>query len=111
MAKRKGGADSTPQTTEKVMQTFRMPRELVVALREEAERRGLDLTGLVVRTLQGHMSWFGLPAAATAYLDADRDALGMDRTEYVVHALFHRSLTIRERGAGFDAPGADRRKK
>ena len=112
MASRKSAAtEPVEQTSEKVMQTFRMPRELVTALRAEADRRGLDLTGLVIRTLQGHMGWFGLPAAATAHLDADREALGMDRTEYLVHALFHRSLAIREHGPGLDAPGADRRKR
>lgn len=112
MASRKSQAtEQSALTTEKVMQTFRMPRELVAALRAEAERRGLDMTGLVTRTLQGHMTWFGLPAAATAHLDADREALGMNRTEYVVHVLFLRSLAVREHGPGFDAPGADGRRK
>jgi len=52
MASRKSAAtEPVERTSEKVMQTFRMPRELVTALRAEAERRGLDLRGLVIRTL------------------------------------------------------------
>jgi hypothetical protein len=31
-------------TTEKVMQTYRMPRELVDYLKKQAQDRGLDLT-------------------------------------------------------------------
>jgi hypothetical protein len=99
-------------TTEKLMQTFRMPRELVDFLRAEAAGRGSDLTGHVLRYLDGVRTWFGLPAAATALLEADREALGMGRYEYLLHLLFQRSLTLREQGPGFDAPAArDRRRR
>lgn len=96
-------------TSEKVMQTFRMPRELVTLLKQEASRKGLDLTALVIRLLHGYLTDFGLPYAATAQLDADRDALGLDRDQYVAHLLFERSLTVREKGAGFDAPEKERK--
>lgn len=99
-------------TTEKLMQTFRMPRELVLFLKAEAAARGSDLTGHVIRHLDGIRTWFGLPAAATALLEADREALGMGRYEYLLHLLFQRSLELREKGPGFDAPspgGARRR--
>ena len=92
--------------TEKVMQTFRMSRELVIFLKAEATRGGRDLTAHVVRWLDGMRTWFGLPAAATTLLDADRQALGMERYEYLLHVLFQRSLTLREQGSGFDAPNA-----
>lgn len=98
-------------TSEKLMQTFRMPRELVTFLKGEATRGGRDLTAHVVRWLDGMRTWFGLPAAATALLDADREALGMERYEYLLHLLFQRSLTLREQGPGFDAPSAGVRKK
>ena len=43
------------------MQTFRMPRDLVTFLKDEAAARGSDLTGHVVRHLDGVRTWFGLP--------------------------------------------------
>ncbi len=91
-------------TTEKLMQTFRMPRELVAFLRGEADARGVDLTSHVVRHLDGLRTWFGLPAAAVALLEADRGALGMGRYEYLLHLLFQRALVLREEKPGFDGP-------
>ncbi len=98
-------------TTEKLMQTFRMPRELVSFLKTEASQRGSDLTGHVVRLLDGVRTWFGLPAAVAALLEADRDALGLGRYEYILHLLYQRSLELREKGPGFDAPDAGGRRK
>jgi hypothetical protein len=96
-------------TSEKLMQTFRMPRELVVAMRAEAERKRLDLTALVVRLLNGYLTYFGLPEAATAHLEADRAALGLDRDQYILHLLFHRALDVRAKGPGFDAPEKEKK--
>ncbi len=96
-------------TSEKIMQTFRMPKELVVALRAEADEKGLDLTALIVRLTSGYLTDFGLPEAATTLLDDDRQALKMDRLTYVLHLLFQRSLAVREQGAGFDAPRKERK--
>jgi hypothetical protein len=104
MAPRKAESGPGMLTTEKIMQTFRMPRELVGALRQEANRKGLDLTALVVRLLHGYLTHFGLPEAATTLLEADREALRMDREAYVLHLLFQRALELREKGPGFDAP-------
>ena len=98
-------------TTEKLMQTFRMPRELVKFLRGEADLAGRDLTAFVNRHLDGLRTWFGLPEAASILLEADREALRMGRYEYLLHLLFQRSLELREKGPGFDAPGAERKKK
>jgi hypothetical protein len=89
---------------EKQKQTFRMPRVLVEFLRDEADRGARDLTGHVIRCLDGIRTYFGLPAAATSLLEADRKALAMDRVEYLLHALYHRSLQLREKGVGFDGP-------
>jgi hypothetical protein len=109
MMKEEGGPDlaPAPQGGEKVMQTFRMPRSLVAFLRLEAERGGRDLTGHVLRFLDGVRTYFGLPEAATALLESDRKALGMERYEYLLHVLYQRSLDIREKGPGFDVPGSD----
>ena len=98
------------ETTEKVMQTFRIPRELVGRLRAEADRKGLDLTAL---RHPGHgrafIGDFGLPEAARGILDDDRAALGMDREAYLLHLLFQRSLAVREEGPGSTARGPGRR--
>jgi len=98
-------------STEKLMQTFRMPRELVNYLRAEADQEGRDLTAYVIRILDNLRTWFGLPAAATTLLEADREALEMRRDEYLLHLLFQRSLELREKGPGFDAPGAGEKKR
>jgi hypothetical protein len=107
----KPGAANPFLVTEKLMQTFRMPRELVTFLRGEADRRGRDLTSYVNRHLDGLRTWFGLPAAASAILEADREALELERYEYLLHLLFQRSLELREKGPGFDLPGAERKKR
>jgi hypothetical protein len=99
------------QSTEKVMQTFRMTRELVTFLKGEAASKGLDLTAYVNRMLEGLRTWFGLPDAASHLLEADREALKMGRYEYILHVLFQRGLELREKGPGFDAPSADRKKR
>ncbi len=98
-------------TTEKLMQTFRMPRELVTFLKVEASQRGQDLTGHVVRLLDGIRTWFGLPAAAAAFIDADREVMRLGRYEYLLHLVYKRGLELREKGPGFDASGAGERRK
>jgi len=96
---------ATPGTrNDKQMQTFRMPRPLVAFLKSEAGQGQRDLTGHVVRWLEGIRSSFGLPGAASALLDEDRALLGLERYEYLLHVLYQRSLQLREKGAGFDAP-------
>ncbi len=98
-------------TTERILQAFRMPRDLVNFLKAEAEATGRDLTGYVNRMLDGVRTWFGLPAAAATYLDADREALGMERYEYLLHVLYQRSRELIDKGPGFDGPGALEKKK
>jgi hypothetical protein len=88
----------------KVVRTFRMPRDLVNVLGKEAAQRGLDMTALVLRVLHGYLTYFSLPEAAIALLEADREALKMDRNQYLSHLLYHRCLALRESGLGFDDP-------
>ena len=104
MASRKAERSEAFETTEKVMQTFRMPRELVARLRAEANDRGLDLTAYVLKVTGGVVGDFGLPEVARAMLDEDREALRMDRETYLLHLLFQRSLAVRDNGPGFDGP-------
>lgn len=99
-------SDTNPEALmgNKVVRTFRMPRDLVNALGKEATQRSLDLTALVLRILHGYLTYFSLPEAAIAQLEADREALKMDRNQYLSHLLYHRCLALRERGPGFDNP-------
>jgi len=108
---RKSPASDPFSTTEKLMQTFRMPRELVTFLKDEATARGSDLTPHVLRYLDGVRTWCGLPVAATALLEADREALGLGRYEYLLHLLFQRSLDLRDKGPGFDGPNPGERRR
>lgn len=89
-------------STEKLMQTFRMSRDLVTFLKGQATRRGSDLTGYVTRVLEGLRNHFGLPPPAARLLDQDRDALGLDPVDYLLHLLYERSIAVREKGPGFD---------
>ncbi len=93
------------------MQTFRIPRELVTFLKQDAARTGRDLTAYVNRMLDGLRTYFGLPLAATQFLEADREALKMQRYEYLQHLVYQRSLELREKGPGFDAAGGVEKKK
>ena len=95
-------------TTEKLMQTFRMSRDLVTFLKGEATRRGLDLTAYVTRVLEGLRNHYGLPGPAARLLDEDREALAVDRVDYLLHLLYERSIAVREKGPGFDAKRAKR---
>ncbi len=98
--------DTEGLTGNKVVRTFRMPQELVNRLGREAHVRGLDLTALVLRILQGFLTYYSLPEAAIAQLEADRASMKMDRNQYLSHILYHRCLALQERGPGFDDPHA-----
>jgi hypothetical protein len=112
MAREKDPREESPfQSTEKIMQTFRISRELVTFLKGEAAAKELDLTACVNRMLEGLRTWFGLPEAASRLLEADREATKMGRFEYLLHVLYERSLELREKGPGFDAPGAEHKCK
>ena len=112
MAREKASREELPFTsTEKIKQTFRMTRELVTSLKGEAASKGLDLTAHVNGMLEGVRTWFGLPDAASHLLEADREALGMGGYEHILHVLFQRSLELREKGPGFDAPGGEPERK
>jgi hypothetical protein len=108
MTDRKPAPPDPFSNTEKLMQTFRMPRELVAFLKGEATRRGMDLTAYVTKILDGLRTYYGLPGPAVKALDEDREALGMDRAEYLLNILYERSILVRDKGPGFDAKRSKR---
>ncbi len=109
--KAKGPSDPY-SSTEKLMQTFRIPRELVTFLKDDAAKNGLDLTAYVNRMLNGVRTWYGLPVAAAQLLEADREHLKLRRYEYIQHLIFERSMELRGKGPGFNTPrGAAEKKK
>jgi hypothetical protein len=108
MAQRRQAPEAAFQSAEKLMQTFRMSRDLVTFLKGEATRRGSDLTGYVTRVLEGLRNHFGLPPPAARLLDQDREALGLDPADYLLHLLYERSIAVREKGPGFDAKHSKR---
>jgi hypothetical protein len=103
-SKRPPETDAFSNTSEKLMQTFRMSRDLVSFLKGEANARGSDLTAYVTRVLEGLRNFYGLPAPAAHILEEDRKALGVDRADYLHHLLYERSIAVREKGPGFDSP-------
>lgn len=105
------GPDDPFTTSEKVMQTFRIPRELVTFLKVEANATGRDLTAYVNRMLYGVKTYYGLPQAVIEHLEADRAALKMERYDYFLHVLYKRSNDVIQKGPGFDTPGSGEGKK
>ena len=100
-----------PTSSEKVMQTFRMPLDVVYAFKAEAAARGLDATAHVVRVMDGFHRYYRLPRAVVETLEEDRRGLGMDRYEYFQHVLYRRSEAVQAQGPGFDQPGRGKPRK
>ena len=112
MTPRPRSDESAFTSTERIMQTFRMPRELVTFLKDEATAAGAT---------SPDTSFAGSRASAPGSGCRGRDGAARGRPggagtrtlRYVLHVLFQRSLELREKGPGFDAPstGKDRKKK
>jgi len=96
--------EPAPESGEKVVQTFRLPVSLVGYLRKQAQDRGLDLTALVNRALDGVRTYFGAPPSAAKALEDDRHALKMDKLQYFLHVFHERSKLVDAQGPGFDDP-------
>jgi hypothetical protein len=105
------GPNDPYASTEKLMQTFRIPRELVKFLKDDAAKNGLDLTAYVNKMLDGVRTWYGMPVAVSQLLDEDRENMKLRRYDYIQHLMFQRSMEVREKGVGFDAPGGGGEKK
>ena len=89
---------ASPHT--KVVQTYRLARQLVGFLKEEAAERGLDVSALASRILDGYRSYYGMPPAAVASLERDRRELGLDRLAYLQQLVFGRAELVSLRGPG-----------
>jgi len=100
-----------PSSSEKVMQTYRLPLDIVYVLKADALARGSDTTAHVIRVLEGFQRHYGLPRAIVETLEEDRRLLGMDKFEYFQHVLYRRSEAVQARGPGFDRPDGGKRRK
>jgi hypothetical protein len=111
LAKQEPDQPERPTSSEKVMQTYRMPLDLVYQLKAEAAARGLDATAHVIRVMEGFHRYYGLPRAIVEKLEQDRRQMDMDKFEYFQHVLFRRSEAVQAQGAGFDRPASGKRKE
>jgi hypothetical protein len=98
------------EPSEKVVQTFRMPLDVVHAFKAEAAAGGRDATAHVIRVMDGYQRYYGLPRAIVEKLEEVRRGLGMDRFEYFQHVLYGRSEAVQTQGPGFDWPDSGKRK-
>jgi hypothetical protein len=95
-------ARSGTNTSEKVVVTFRFPRDLASWLSREAEKRGWSMNEFMVTVAHDLFSWFALPDLVVEQLEADREAMGMDRRKYMTRVLMRRYHEILEKGPGFE---------
>ena len=88
--------------TGKVLAAFRIPRALHSTMTQESRAEGLDLTAYVNRLFDGFLHYFGLPSIVREGLEADRDALGFGRYEYLQYVLYRRHEAVAQQGPAFD---------
>ena len=100
-----------PVSSEKVMQTFRMPLDIVYALKADATARGLDATAHVIRMIEGYQRYYGLPRVVVEKLEEDRREMGMEKPEYFQHVLYRRAEEVQVKGPGFDRVAGGKGKK
>ena len=86
----------------KVMAAFRIPRHLHSTMTQESQAEGLDLTAYVNRLFDGFLHYFGLPSVVREGLEADREALGFNRYEYLQYVLYRRHEAVGQQGPAFD---------
>ena len=100
-----------PVSSEKVMQTFRMPLDIVYALKADATARGLDATAHVIRMIEGYQRYYGLPRVVAEKQEEDRREMGMEKSEYFQHVLYRRAEEVQAKGPGFDRVAGGKGKK
>jgi hypothetical protein len=89
-------------SSEKVVVTFRFPRDLAAWLTSEAKQRAWSMNEFIVTIVNDLFSWYALPGMVTEQLEKDRQALGLDRRKYVTQVLMRRYHEILEKGPGFE---------
>jgi hypothetical protein len=103
-------ARSGTNTTEKVVVTFRFPRDLASWLSREAEKRGWSMNEFMVTVAHDLFSWFALPDIVVEQLEADCAAMGTDRRKYITRVLMRRYHEVLEKGPGFEKAAGKRTK-
>jgi hypothetical protein len=98
-------------TTEKTIVTFRMPADLGDWCKAQADARGISFNEFAVSVLADLREWYGLPDQMVAALEADCNALGLGRREYLMHLLLTRYDQVKEREPGFDRRGLERERR
>jgi hypothetical protein len=93
-------------SSEKVVVTFRFPRDLASWLGAEAKQRGWSMNEFLVTLTHDLYAWYAMPDMVTDELERDREALGLDRRKYVMHVLMRRYHEVLESGPGFDRKAA-----
>jgi hypothetical protein len=93
---------SSEASSEKTVVTFRFPQDLASWLSHEAKQRGWSMNEFLVTLTHDLYAWYALPDMVTHELERDREALGLDRRKYVMHALMRRYHEVLENGPGFD---------
>ncbi|HET9597726.1 MAG TPA: hypothetical protein VFP65_19210 [Anaeromyxobacteraceae bacterium] len=93
---------SSDVSSEKVVVTFRFPRDLASWLGAEAKQRGWSMNEFLVTLTHDLYAWYALPDMVSDELERDREALGLDRRKYVMHVLMRRYHEALEKGPGFD---------
>jgi len=89
-------------SAEKVVVTFRFPRDLASWLASEAKKRGWSMNEFLVTLTHDLFAWYSLPDMVTDQLERDLEALGLDRRKYVMHVLMRRYHEVLEHGPGHD---------
>ncbi len=95
-------ARSTMKSSEKVVVTFRFPRDLANWLNSEAKSRGWSMNEFLVTLTHDLFAWYSLPDIVVEQLEEDCDALGLDRRKYMTRVLMRRYHEVLEKGAGFE---------
>jgi hypothetical protein len=95
-------ARSGMNTTEKIVVTFRFPRDIADWLAHEARKRGWSMNEFMVTIAHDLYAWYALPNVVVEQLEADCEALGLDRRRYMTQVLMRRYHEILERGPGFE---------
>src|SRR5512140_3826357 len=82
--------------------SFRLPPKTVAWLKREGAARGWSMNETVYRLVEDVQGWFGFPPTITDQFEADRESLGLDWRQYLMHLLTRRYEEVRKNGPGFD---------
>jgi hypothetical protein len=103
---------ATEQTGERTVISFRLPVQLANWLRKQAADEGGSLNDSVVTALEDLRSWFSATKPVAELLEADREAFGDTKREYLRRLLQYRydELVRNPNGVGQKAGGLPAKK-